>query len=364
MALALALQRQGNSVRIFEARQRGNVRNDARILALSHGSRQILESLGVWGQIAATPIAAIHVSQRGSLGRTRFAASEEGLPALGYVVAAANLGAALDSALLAAGVPYLEQARVDRADCSDAGVHLHTSGGEAEARLVVYAEGSAGVSADADAEAIVRDYRQSAVICSVDVAAPHGNIAWERFTDHGPVALLPLGSKMALVYSCASERALALAQLGEAEFLTDVQRLFGTRLKFSGASQRRVFPLTLRLRRAPVAERAVWLGNAAQTLHPVAGQGFNLALRDVAQLARTLVAASDPGAAELLRGYARARRLDRIATIGCTDALARLFTIDLPLASAARGGALLALDLLPPLRHFVARRMIFGARAF
>jgi len=360
MALALALHRQGNPVRIFEARSRGAVRDDARILALSHGSRQILGSLGVWEQIEATPIAAIHVSQRGGFGRTRLAASEEGLPALGYVVAAASLAAALDAALLAQEVPYLEQARVLRVDASDTDVHLYTSVGEAEARLVVYAEGSA----DNDAEAIVRDYGQSAVICVVEVAAPHGNVAWERFTDQGPVALLPLGSRMALVYCCASERARLLSQLPEGEFLADLQRQFGTRLTFAGASQRLVYPLTLRLRRSPVGARAVWLGNAAQTLHPVAGQGFNLALRDVAQLARTLVSASDPGEAGLLRGYARARRLDRIATTGFTDALARLFTVDLPLASAARGSALLALDLLPPLRHFVARRMIFGARAY
>ena len=364
MALALALHRQGNSVRIFEARQRGAVRNDARILALSHGSRQILESLVVWEQIASTPIDAIHVSQRGGFGRTRLAASEEELPALGYVVAAASLGAALDSALMAVGAPYLEQTRVDRVHRSDAGMRLHTSSGEAEAQLVVYAEGGAGVNADADTGAIACDYGQSAVICRVDLAAPHGNIAWERFTDQGPVALLPLGSQMALVYSCASERALALSQLGEEEFLADLRRLFGTRMKFVGASQRLVYPLSLRLRRSPVAARTVWLGNAAQTLHPVAGQGFNLALRDVAQLARCLVAAGDPGADGLLRGYAGARRLDRIATIGCTDALARLFTVDLPLASAARGAVLLGLDLLPPLRHFVARRMIFGARAF
>jgi len=360
MALALALHKQGQRAQIFEARSRGAVRGDARILALSHGSRQILEALGVWRQIEATPIAAIHVSQRGSFGRTRLSADDEGLPALGYVVAAASLGAALDAALLAQEVPYLEQARVDRVDCSDAGVRLHTNAGEAEAQLVVYAEGSAG----SDAEAVVRDYRQSAVICVVAVAAPHGNVAWERFTDQGPVALLPLGVHMALVYTCASERAQALAQLDEGGFLADLQRHFGTRLKFVGASRRLVYPLALRRRRSPVAERAVWLGNAAQTLHPVAGQGFNLALRDVAQLARILVAARDPGEAGLLARYARARRLDRYATIGCTDALARLFTVDLPLARAARGAALLGLDLLPPLRHFVARRMIFGARAF
>ena len=360
MALALALHRQGRAATIFEARPRGAVREDKRILALSHGSRQILEGLGLWSQLAATPIAHIHVSQRGSFGRTRLSAAEEGLPALGYVVAAADLGTALDTALAEAGLAYRDQDCVERVDSNASGARLYSSSGETETSLVVYAEGSI----ENDADALVHDYGQSAVISSVVPATPHGNCAWERFTAQGPLALLPHGRQLALVYTCAPPDAELLALLDDEEFLARLQEAFGHRLRFTGATPRQVYPLRLRYRRSPVATRALWLGNAAQTLHPVGGQGFNLALRDVAQLARLLAPGGDPGDAELLARYAASRRLDRIATIRFTDALARAFVLDLPLAAAARGAGLLALDLLPPLRSFLARRMVFGARAF
>ena len=360
MALALALHRQGMPARIFEARRRGDVRQDARILALSHGSRLILETLGVWAQIEATPILHIHISQRGGFGRTRLSAAEQGLPALGYVVPAASLSNALDAALLAAGVPYLERTQVERVDCSDAGARAHTGAGEVGAHLVVYAEGAAGL----DAEACSRDYGQSAVVCHVELALPHGNCAWERFTPDGPLALLPLGAGMSVVYTCPSVDAELLGLLDDADFIIRLQAQFGSRLRFVGATPRHVYPLALRYRRSPVAVRSVWIGNAAQTLHPVAGQGFNLALRDIAQLSTILAGRPDPGAAAVLQAYAAARRLDRLAGIRCTDALARLFVLDWPLAQTARGAGLAALDLLPPLRGFLARRMIFGARAW
>lgn len=356
MALALALHKQGQRAQIFEARSRSDVLGDQRVLALSHGSRQILETLGVWAELEATPIAAIHVSERAALGRTRLTAEEEGLPALGYVVAAASLATALAAALQRANLPYRERARVERVACSADTQHLVTSAGNATAQLVVWAEGSA--------EAVAHDYGQSAVICSLGIAGPHGNTAWERFSTGGPLALLPLGSKLALVWSCENERARLLAQLADADFLAELQGQFGSRLRFVATTPRLVYPLALRLRPRPTAARSVWLGNAAQTLHPVAGQGFNLALRDVAELARSLAAATDPGDPAVLAGYARARRLDRLATIAFTDGLIRLFASPLAPLRVARGAALLALDLAPPLRHFLARRMIFGARAF
>ena len=364
LALALTLQRQGIASSLFEARERGAGRRDARILALSHGSRQILDTLGVWAQLEATPIAAIHVSQRGSFGRTRLSAAEQALPALGYVVAAGSLCAALEQALDSAGVVFHDNTRVLRVD-SESGstsVRVHSREGETDAALVVYAEGG-GTAAD-DPGVCVHDYAQSAVICTVDCVAPHHHVAYERFTDSGPLALLPCGKGYAVVYTCASAAAPALIELGDAEFLARLQAHFGTRLRFAAATPRQVYPLALRYRRSPIAQRAVWLGNAAQTLHPVAGQGFNLALRDVAELGRCLRGAIDPGDASVLRGYAAARRVDRIATLRSTDALARLFGLAWPLLPTLRGAGLLALDLVPPLRRFVARRMIFGARAF
>ena len=360
MALALALARQGMRARIYEARERGAARADPRILALSHGSRQILEWLGVWHAIAATPIAAIHVSQQGGFGRTRLSASEQDLPALGYVASAASIGAALDDALAAADLPFRERSRVERVESGRESLRIITSAGTATARLAVYAEGQIKAGTDA----VNRDYGQSAVICRATTLAAHGNVAHERFTTQGPLALLPFGTELAVVYTCPRDEAEKLAAMSDAAFLARLQRHFGTRLRFSSASERQVFPLTLNYRKSPVGERSVWLGNAAQTLHPVAGQGFNLALRDAWELARCLSDAGDPGDADRLARYAAARRTDRMATIGFTDGLVRLFGSELPTLRLGRGIGLLALDLLPPVRAFVARRMIFGARAW
>lgn len=360
MALALALALHGCAGEIFEARERGAARNDKRILALSQGSRQILDWLGVWSQIAATPITAIHVSQQGGLGRTRLRAKDEGVPALGYVATAASVVAALDDALTAARVSFHEHARVDRVEDGPESVRLFTAGGELPAQLVIYAEGMV----EANAEAVTKDYGQHAVICTVTPRTPHGNVAYERFTAQGPLALLPHGRDMAVVYSCPNEDAAALAALDDASFLARLQAHFGTRHEFLAASPRQVFPLGLRYRKSPVGNRAVWLGNAAQTLHPVAGQGFNLALRDVWELARSVKDAGDPGASAILARYAARRRLDRMSAIGFTDTLIRLFSNDNPCLRHVRGLGLLALDLIPPARTFVAKRMMYGARAW
>jgi len=360
MALALALARQGGRARIYEARERGAARADPRILALSHGSRQILEWLGVWRAIAATPIAAIHVSQQGGFGRTRLSAAEQGLAALGYVATAASVGAALDDALAAADLPFRQHARVDRVELGPESLRLFTATDEAVARLVVYAEGQI----KAGAAAVTRDYGQSAVICRATTTAAHGNVAHERFTAQGPLALLPIGAELAVVYTCPREDAEKLAAMADAAFLARLQTHFGTRLRFTAVTGRQVYPLTLCYRKSPVGSRSVWLGNAAQTLHPVAGQGFNLALRDIWELARCLMDAEDPGEVERLARYAAARRTDRMAAIGFTDSLVRLFGSELPPLRLGRGIGLLALDLLPPARAFVARRMIYGARAW
>ncbi len=373
MALALALARHGIAAEIHDARPRGAARGDPRVLALSHGSRQTFEWLGVWPRIAdsATPIDTIHISQQGGFGRTRITAREQGVPALGQVVAAASVAAALDEALDAAGVVFHGDDRVVAVDAGGNHIRVRTAGGrESAARLVVYAEGavdSAGGS-DAARQTVERDYGQHALICCVTTQTPHGNVAWERFTPQGPLALLPFGgagtehNKYAVVYTCAPAEAARLAALDDDEFLAALQAHFGSRLQFVTATSRQVFPLGLRYRPSPIGPRRVWLGNAAQTLHPVAGQGFNLALRDVMQLAQTLADAPDPGAPALLARYAASRRLDRNGVIGFTDTVVRLFSNDTPLLREGRGLALLALDLLPPLRGFVARRMMFGAR--
>lgn len=346
MALALALHRHGIHVEIFEARDRDAVRREARILALSEGARQILGWLDVWPQQAATAIRSIHVSHRGGFGRAVMRAEELDVPALGWVIAASDLIVALDAAVIAAGIPYHERQKVG-------------AGETANFALTAWAEGAVDAAAGKS-----RDYGQHAVLCTVGIAGPHRNVAWERFTDEGPVALLPLGSGYAVVLTCAAAATPQVLALDDAGFIDVLQRRFGERHRFTAVSSRVAYPLGLRYRENPVAERQVWLGNAAQTLHPVAGQGFNLALRDIWELAQHVGPAADPGAAALLAAYARGRQFDRKGAIGFTQVLIDAFASDFPPLRHARGAGLLALDLLPPLKNFIARRMMFGARAW
>lgn len=379
MALALALHRHGMNSVIYDARTRGASRNDPRVLALSHGSQQTFAWLGVWPQIAhaATSIATIHISQQGGFGRTRITAQEQGVCALGQVVAAGHIANALDEAIRAVGIEYHEQTRIDgmHADAQQISLHtaiartdaahtVHAAHATTTAQLAVYAEGGIGTTATDNNTTINRDYHQHALICHVSTRSPHQGTAYERFTPQGPLALLPYANAYdyALVYTCAPGEAQRLLALDDRDFLAALQNHFGTRLHFVAATSRHVFPLGLRYRTSPIAERSVWLGNAAQTLHPVAGQGFNLALRDIRDLARILSRSDDPGAATTLQRYAATRHRDRAGVIGFTDNVVRLFSNATPLLHEARGLALLALDMAPPLRGYVARRMMYGLR--
>ena len=354
MALALALKLHGVTAEIFEARERAAVRRDPRVLALSDGARQILDWLGVWSGLAATPIDAIHISQRGGFGRTLLRAAELDLKALGWVLPANDLIAALDAAVSDAGIDYRENTKVMRS-----GIPGDGAGDTARFPLTAFAEGAVEAGAGK-----LRDYGQHAVLCSVSVAAPHRNVAWERFTGEGPLALLPLGRDYAVVLTCADDIVDEVKSLDDERFLALLQQRFGTRHRFLAATPRVAYPLGLRYRPNPRGERQVWLGNAAQTLHPVAGQGFNLALRDIWELAQHVGGAADPGAPEVLAAYANGRQADRRGAIGFTDLLIDGFAPDFAPLRHVRGAALLALDLLPVLRSFVAKRMIYGARAW
>ena len=364
MTLALALKDSGLDILLVDARARGAARHDPRVLALSHGSRLTLERLGVWAQLRATPIETIHISQQGRLGRSLLSAADYGLPAMGYVVAAGDLAAALDDALAAAGIPILDHSSVAglAAGADDVIVSL-TGGNPLTARLVACAEGS--IDGDDAPELVERDYAQHAVICVATPVEGHAHRAWERFTPQGPLAVLPCGHDCAIVHTADPAEADALMALDDDVYRARLQAHFGDRLHFAAVGPRARYPLKLRYRPNPVGQRTVWLGNAAQTLHPVAGQGYNLALRDVWALAQVLLRADgDPGAADTLARYADARRLDRQGTIRFTDGLVRLFSNAIPPLAHARGAGLFALDLLPPARHFVAKRMMFGARAW
>ena len=361
---ALALQQQGIAAHVLEA-QPADARVDTRTLALSYGSRLILDRLGVWARLAdVTPITRIHISQRGALGVARLAAADVDVPALGYVLPYAVLTAALKQALADAGIAVDYGVAVERIESGDASAVLHTADGRAlTAPLVVVADGGRGE--DAPPPKFERDYDQMAVVCEVQTELPHANQAFERFTPEGPAALLPKGDRYALVWTASNADARRIAAMDDDAFLAALYCHFGGRQgRFLQASPRKTFPLKLAYTGSEAADRVVRIGNAAQTLHPVAGQGFNIGLRDAWELA-SLCGETAPqtiGSAAMLAAYARGRRLDVLGGVGFTDFLVRVFSNDNAPLRHARGLGLLALEVFPPLKTFVARRMIFGAR--
>jgi len=361
---ALALQQQGIAARVLEA-QPADARADTRTLALSHGSRLILDRLGVWEKLAdVTPITRIHISQRGALGVTRLSAAELEVPALGYVLSYAALTAALKQALREADIAVEYGVAADRIQSTADAATLHTADGRTlAAPLVAVADGGRGDSAPAPK--FERDYDQMAVVCDVETELPHASQAFERFTPEGPAALLPKGDRYALVWTASNADAERIAALPDAEFLAALQCHFGGRQGlFLQAGPRKTFPLRLAWTGSEAAERVVRIGNAAQTLHPVAGQGFNIGLRDAWELASLCgdTPAGEIGSAAMLAAYARGRRADVLGGLGFTDFLVRTFSNDIAPLRHARGLGLLALEALPPLKRFVARRMMFGAR--
>lgn len=377
MAFALALADTPWRIVLLDRQPSGAWAGDPRALALSHGTRQLLGRLGAWPAQADTPIHTIHVSQQGGFGRTLIDTADLALPALGHVMRYRDLAAAL-AAAIAQRQPKpqwlhgcetlaVEVSAGPAGPAGPGGARVTARRGaetlRIAAHLVVHAEGAPA----AGAEAHVFDYRQHAVLAEVRPQPGHGHRAWERFTPDGPLALLPLGEDYSVVFTVPAERSAALCALDDAAFLAALRARFGRRLDFSACGPRSAWPLALRLRRTRVAPREVWIGNAAQTLHPVSGQGFNLGLRDAWELAGCLAAqppGSDPGEAAPLAAWARARNADRLGSAAFTDGIVRLFSNDLAPLRVARGLGLLALDLAPPLRHFVARRMIWGARAW
>jgi 2-octaprenyl-6-methoxyphenol hydroxylase len=361
---ALALQQQGIAARVIEA-QPADARADTRTLALSHGARLILDRLGVWNRLEdVTPITRIHISHRGALGVAHLTAEDVAVPALGYVLPYATLTAVLKQALRDAAIAVDYGVVVDRIESDTACATLHTADGRAlAAPLVVVADGGRGDAAPEPK--FKRDYDQTAVVCDVQTELPHANRAYERFTPEGPVALLPNGERYALVWTASHAAAQRIAALHDDEFLAALYRHFGGRQgRFLSASPRKTFPLKLAWTGSEAADRVVRIGNAAQTLHPVAGQGFNIGLRDAWELAALCgdSAADAIGCAAMLAAYARGRRTDVLGGVGFTDFLIRVFSNDIPPLRHARGLGLLALEVLPPLKSFVARRMIFGAR--
>jgi 2-octaprenyl-6-methoxyphenol hydroxylase len=337
---------------------------DSRTTALSNGSRRVLEGIGAWSAVAAaaTPIRRIHVSERGSFGTAVLTAEEQGVASLGHTVENRLLGQSLHARIAAMPRIGLRRASVAAVSQVAGAVRLETDKGESlDARLVVAADGAqSAVRPALGIGAETSDYGQVAVIAHVDTTRFHDYTAYERFMPGGPIAVLPIGEgRSAVVWTMSPEAARRALELDDAVFLSELQAAFGLRLgRFTRVGRRQAYPLALTRAERLTAPRAVILGNAAQSLHPVAGQGFNLALRDVALLAELLADAggSDPGDPALLERYAAERAADREAVIGFTDALVRGFGLALAPIRRARGRGLLLFDLLRPVKHEFARR--------
>lgn len=366
MTLALALEegRGARRVLLVDSKPRGNFVNDPRALALSHGTRQLLESLHAWNATAGTPIRDIHVSQSGGFGRTVITREEQGVEALGYVMRYRDLAAGLNTHLPADSILDSSEVVATNIGAESVIATIRRNGIEQRihTQLIVHAEGTSANAADVS----VRDYHQHAVLAEVRPEPAHGHRAWERFTPDGPLALLPLGEDYSVVFTVPPEKADLLMQMNDAAFLAALQQQFGTRLRFTATSPRARYPLALRLRKNLCDTREVWIGNAAQTLHPVSGQGFNLGIRDAWELAEVLLAPNTayPGEMPALDAYSRGRQFDRRGSAAFTDGIVRAFSNDFPPLRVARGLGLLALDLCPAARQFVAGRMIWGARAW
>lgn len=367
-ALACGLEGLGLEVVVLEARTRLEA-PDPRAIALSEGSRLILQRLGVWDELGprATSIEAIHVSQRGGFGRTELRAADMAVPALGYVARYGDLYTSLARRMGSCGVRLLTGARVTDAGATRAyGMVNYTRDGREgllSARMVVLSEGGKALPA---AQRQDKDYGQSALVCTVTSSQPHANRAYERFTTEGPIALLPLGEEFALIWTTPARQVEERLALDEAEFLRQLQTAFGDRQgRFLHAGPRAAFPLKLSLARPSPNPRLLRIGNAAHVLHPVAGQGFNLGLRDAWKLTQALadLPREQLGTAAL-GDYSRQRHFDILGGSTMTDLLVTGFANDLPLLRQIRGLALTALDLAPPLKTLFARKMMFGARTW
>ncbi len=336
---------------------------DARSTALSYASEQIYRNIGVWATLSrqACAIDTVHVSNRGHFGSTLLKAADYDWPALGHVVENPWLGAALLHCVReAGGIELYSPASVSGVEVSSSGVHLDLDQGEAlSAGLLIVADGANSALRASLGVAVQRKtYSQSAVVANVVSAEAHAGCAYERFTRQGPLALLPLPtlapapSRSALVWTLDEERAAHLSTCPEDEFLAQLQHRFGYRLgKLLQVGRRDSYPLALMQSREQVRRGIVVMGNAAHALHPVAGQGFNLALRDVAALsavlAQAMAAGEDHGSPAVLQRYLARQSDDQARTIAFSDYLPRLFMDNDPLLGVLRDLGLAGLDLTP-----------------
>jgi 2-octaprenyl-6-methoxyphenol hydroxylase len=370
-SLALGLRGLGIRVLLIEGVAPGSSGQpsfDDRTTALGNTSRRIFESLAIWAQIAprAAAIRTIHVSDAGRFGFARLRAQEQGIDALGYVVSNRVLGVVLWEKLSISPEIVLKvpaRAEAIEIDAQGARLRVLSDAGareDVQARLIVAADGAhSSVRVAADIPAGVEDYDQVAIVANVATDRPHDGTAYERFTPSGPLAVLPLhDGSYGVIWSCRPRDAARVLSLDDDSYLRELQARFGWRAgRFVRMGRRASYPLKLTRAQTTIATRTVLIGNAAQALHPVAGQGFNLGLRDAAMLAEVIAnaAESDVGAATLLQRFAEWRAADRGGVIQFTDGLVKLFGSARPGVGILRDLGLLMFDLMPPAKSALAR---------
>ncbi|MGV6826491.1 MAG: 2-octaprenyl-6-methoxyphenyl hydroxylase [bacterium] len=371
-SLATALSGRGMKIAVVESRVpavESLPGYDDRAIALSEGSHRILESLDLWGGIkeAAEPITSIHVSERHSFGFSHLSAAEMDVTALGYVIPARQMGVTLlDRMSRCEDVDLIAPATVSAIENSDAiaSLTLETDAGTEviDAALVAAADGGNSFIRETLGVKTRRwDYGQYAVVANITPQKPHQGKAFERFTEAGPVALLPMTEqRCALVWTVDEKDYERVIGWNDAEFLAAFQNQFGWRLgRLTRIGQRTGYPLAHIRALESVRPRVAIIGNAAHTLHPVAGQGFNLGMRDVAALAEVVVSAiqqqQDIGSPAVLQQYLQWREGDQRSVAMATDGLVRLFTNPLPPLRWARNLGMLAVDLMPGPRRWVTR---------
>ncbi|MDD5229542.1 MAG: 2-octaprenyl-6-methoxyphenyl hydroxylase [Methylococcales bacterium] len=369
--LALALKNSGLKIAIIEAQPRDVLQAAAlgdRALALAAGTVDALKTLNLWQGVehAATPIEQIHVSDKGHFGKTRLSAHKENVAALGYVITARDLETHIADQIVTAenvtlycparvmGLIADENAAFVSLKCNDEFLNL-------TAKLVVGADGGqSSVRQLLNIQQHISDYGQTALVTTVTATRPHKNIAYERFTNSGPLALLPMGThNFAVVWTRTTEEAESLMLGSKADFIEQLQQCFGYRLgELNTTRPRRAFPLSLIRAETMISQRTVIIGNAAHQLHPVAGQGFNLGLRDVIVLAEMVQQRNeigDIGATAFLTRYAQNRQADQSRTINFTDTVVRLFSNEWLALAAFRNAGLALLDVLPFAKTVLAR---------
>lgn len=371
MVLSLLLAKNDIASTVLEVRKQGVANQDTRALALSYGTRRILEKLGIWQSLSAyaTAINTIHVSQKGSLGRSVLQATDYQQEALGYVLSYGALCTVLNAELQRFPmVKFIDEAQAEAItyDANQATIRYNRQSEvfQLNSQLAVLADGGRSLEEAAGLKRETKEYGHDALITKVSAELPHHNVAYERFTPDGPMALLPNGERdFSLVWTGKKALISPLLDLSDAEFLTQFHTQFGDRVgRFLTVEKRMTFPLKLSQLQEVDTPHLVVIGNAAQTMHPVAGQGFNVGLRDAEVLAQQILntAAGGIGTKEMLTAYRASRKTDTKNGLLFTDFLVNVFSNDILGFAKLRSTGLGLFDIVKPVKRHLVRKMSFG----